>query len=150
MELAQTPPHGLSHPNEALLYKVEMSLTNDIIAGVALVLVAPAVLFVLALFLRQWPPFDSEPARTAERVARWYASHPQFALWVLLLLLPLVAFVLGSSALLRTWDENPQLRDYAWRALAAIPEHLPAVLIGAATVVSASVLAMMARHLLRA
>lgn len=127
-----------------------MSFTNHVIASLALALVAPAVLFILALFLRQWPPFDTEPARTAERVVRWYASHPQFALWVLLLLLPLCAFVLGSSALLRTWGDDPQLRDQAWRALAAIPEHLPFVLIATATAVAASVLAMMARHLTRA
>jgi hypothetical protein len=126
-----------------------MSFTNDVIAGMALVLVAPAILFVMALSLRQWEAFDGEPARMAERVVQWYAAHPQFALWVLLLFLPLTAFVLGSSALLRTWGDNPQLRDYAWRALALIPEHQPAFLIAVATVVSAGVLAMMARHLMR-
>jgi len=136
--------------SSALLYKVAMSLTNDVVAAWALVLVAPAVLFVTALSLRQWPPPESQPARTADRIVKWYAAHPQFGLWVLLLLLPLSAFVLGSSALLRTWGDNPQLRDYAWRALAAIPAHLPAVLIAAATIVSAGVLAMMTRHLMRA
>ena len=141
---------GCVQKDQTLLYKVEMSFTNDVVASVALVLIAPAVLFVLALFLRQWQPFDSEPARTAERVVRWYAAHSQFSLWVLLLLLPLCAFILGSSALLRTWGDNPKLQDFTWRALAAIPEHLPAFLIAAATFVSASVLAMMTRHLMRA
>jgi len=126
-----------------------MSFTNDVVAAWALVLVAPAVVFVLALSLRQWPPPDSQPARTADRIVRWYAAHPQFGLWVLLLLLPLSAFVLGSSALLRTFLDNPQLQDFAWRALAAVPAHAPAFLIAGATAVSAGVLGMMTRHLMR-
>jgi hypothetical protein len=125
-----------------------MGLTNDVIAALALALVGPAVLFVTALFIRRVPPPGSEPARTAERIVRWYAAHPQLALWVLLLLLPLSAFILGSAALLRTWGDNPQLRYYAWRALAEIPEHWPAVSIGGATLLSAGVLAMITAHLM--
>jgi len=125
-----------------------MSLTNDVIAAWALALVGPAVLFVAALFLRQVPPPASEPARTADRIVQWYAAHPQLALWVLLLLLPLSAFMLGSAALLRTWGDNPQLQYYTWRALAAIPEHWPAVSIGGATLLSAGVLAMITAHLM--
>ena len=125
-----------------------MGLTNDVIAAWALALVGPAVLFVTALFLRQVPPPESEPARTAERIVRWYAAHPQLALWVLLLLLPLSAFILGSAALLRTWGENPHLQVYVWRALAAIPAHWPAVSIGGATLLSAGVLVMITTHLM--
>ena len=125
-----------------------MSLTNDVIAAWALALVGPAVLFVAALFLRQVPPPASEPARTADRIVQWYAAHPQLALWVLLLLLPLSAFMLGSAALLRTWGDNPQLQYYTWRALAAIPEHWPAVSIGGATLLAAGVLAMITAHLM--
>lgn len=125
-----------------------MGLTNDVIAACALILVGPAILFNAALFLRQVPPPTSEPARTADRIVKWYAAHPQLALWVFLLLLPLSAFILGSAALLRTWDDNPQLQYYAWRALAAIPEHWPAVSIGGATLLSAGVLAMITAHLM--
>lgn len=125
-----------------------MSLTNDVIAASALTLVGPAVLFVAALFLRQVPPPHSQPARTADRIVRWYAAHPQFALWVLLLLLPFAAFLLGTGALLRTWGENPQLRQYVWRALAEIPEHWPAFSIGGATLLSLAVLVMITAHLM--
>jgi hypothetical protein len=126
-----------------------MTLTNDVIASWALALICPAVLFVAALFLRQVPPPESEPARTANRIVTWYAAHPQLSLWVLLLLFPLSAFILGSAALVRTWADNPQLRDYTWRALAAIPAHWPAVSIGGATLVSAALLAMITAHLMR-
>jgi cytochrome b561 len=125
-----------------------MGLTNDVIAAWALALVGPAVLFVAALFLRRVPPPGSQPARTADRIVRWYAAHPQLALWVLLLLLPLSAFILGSAALLRTWGENPKLQYFAWRALAAIPEHWPAVSIGGATLLSLGVLVMITAHLM--
>lgn len=124
-----------------------MALTNDVIAALASALVGPAVLFVAALFLRQVPPPESAPARTADRIVRWYAAHPQLALWVLLLLLPLSAFLLGSVALLRTWDDNPKLQYYTWRALAEIPEHWPALSIGGATLLAAGVLAMITGHL---
>ena len=126
-----------------------MSLTNDVIAGWTLALVCPAVIFVLALFLRQVPPPGSEPSRTADRIVTWYAKHPQLALWVLMLLLPISAFVLGSAALLRTWDNNAELRYYAWRALVEIPEHWPAMSIGVATVLSAGLLMMVTAHLFK-
>jgi hypothetical protein len=126
-----------------------MSLTHDVIAAWALALVCPALVFVTALFVRQVQPLTSEPARTAERIVTWFAAHPQFGLWVVLLLFPLSAFVLGSAALLRTWGDNPQLRDYTWRALWAIPAHWPAVFIGGATLLSAGVLTMITAHLMR-
>jgi cytochrome b561 len=124
-----------------------MALTNDVIAAWAFALVGPAVLFVAALLIRQVPPPESQPARTADRIVRWYAAHPQLALWVLLLLLPLSAFLLGSVALLRTWGDNPELQYYTWRALAEIPEHWPALSIGGATLLAAGVLAMITGHL---
>jgi hypothetical protein len=126
-----------------------MSLTNDVIAVWALALVCPALVFVTALFVRQVQPLESEPARTAERIVRWFAAHPQFGLWVALLLFPLSAFILGSAALLRTWADNPQLRDYTSRALWAIPAHWPAVSIGGLTLLSAWVLTMITAHLVR-
>lgn len=125
-----------------------MTFTNDVVAACALALVGPGVLFVIALVLRQVPPPGSQPARTADRIVRWYAAHPQFALWVLLLLLPISAFLLGSVALMRTWDNNAELRYYAWRALAEIPEHWPALSIGVATLLAAVVLAMITPHLM--
>ena len=126
-----------------------MSLTNDVVAAWALALVCPALVFVTALYVRQLQQLESEPARTADRIVAWFAAHPQFGLWVVLLLFPLSAFILGSAALLRTWGDNPQLRDYTWRALWAIPAHWPAVFIGGATLLSAGVLTMIAAHLAR-
>ena len=125
-----------------------MSLTNDVIAAWALILVGPAVLFMAALILRELPPPTSEPARTANRIVNWYAAHPQLALWVLLLLLPFTVLMLGTAALLRTWEQNPELQYYAWRALAEIPEHWPALSIGGATLLSACVLTMITAHLM--
>lgn len=135
---------------ERLCYiEVTMSLTNDVVAVWVLALVAPAVLFITALCVRQWSPPGTRPARTAELIVTWYAAHPQVGLWVLMLLLPLSAFTLGGAALLRTWNNNPELRYYAWRALSEVPEHMPAVLIGVATCMAAGVLTMITTHLIR-
>lgn len=127
-----------------------MGPDNDVIATWVLALVCPAILFVTALGLRQALPHRSAPALTAERIVSWYAAHPQFALWVLLLLLPFSAFLLGSAALLRTWDENPQLEKYLWRVLSEIPEHWAAVSIGGGTLLAAGVLVMITAHLMTA
>lgn len=125
-----------------------MGFTNDVIAAWALLLVGPAVLFVTALFVRRVPPPGSQPARTAERIVRWYAAHPQLGLWGFLFLLPLSSFLLGIAALLRTWGDNAELRHYTWRALAAIPAHWPAFSIGAATLVAGALLVMITAHLM--
>ena len=118
------------------------------VAAWALALVGPAVLFVVALFISRVPPPESQPARTANRIVQWYAAHPQFALWVLLLLLPLSALILGSAALLRTWGDNPKLQYFTWRALSEIPEHWPALSIGGATLLALGVLVMITAHLM--
>jgi cytochrome b561 len=127
-----------------------MGFTNDVIAAWALILVGPAVLFVTALVMRQVAPRESRPVRVADRIVRWYAAHPQLALWVLLLFLPLSALILGSAALLRTWGDNPKLRYFTWRALAEIPEHWPALSIGGATLIAFGVLVMITAHLMAA
>ena len=125
-----------------------MSLPNDVVAAWTLALVGPAVLFIAALLLRQVPPADSRPARVADRIVRWYAAHPQLALWGLLLVLPFTAFILGLTALLRTWGENAQLRYWVSRALEEIPKHWPAWSIGGATLVSMAMLVMITAHLM--
>lgn len=127
-----------------------MELSNNVVAGWALALLGPAVLFIAALALRQVPPSDSQPARTADRIVRWYAAHPQLALWVLLLLLPFTAFVLGSTTLMQTWFTNPELRRFTWRLLSQIQEHWPTVSIVGATGVAFALLVMVTAHLMAA
>jgi hypothetical protein len=66
---------------------------------------------------------------------------------VLLLLLPISAFILGSVALMRTWGDNPKLQYYTWRALEEVPEHWPALSIGGAMLLAAGVLTLITSHL---
>ena len=146
MELgAVSPIHCAS--SGALRYKPRMGFTNDVIAMCALALLCPAGLFIAALGLRQVHSLGAAP-RTAERIVLWYAAHPQFSLWVLLLMCPFWALVLGGAALLRTWGENAELRSFTWRALAEIPEHWPAMSIGVATLLAFAVLVTMTAHLM--
>jgi hypothetical protein len=125
-----------------------MSFTNDVVAGWTLVLVSPAILFLAALFVRQVTPPASPLTRTSERIVKWYASHPQLALWGLLFFLPLSAFVLGLVALLRTWEGNPQLRYWVSRTLEELPKHWPAMSIGGATLVSMGLLVMITAQIM--
>ena len=125
-----------------------MGLTNDVVAALGLVSVVPFVLFISALAVRRLPRPESMPARFADRVVTWYAAHPQFALWVLFLLLPFSAVILGTAALLRTWGDNPKLQYFTWRALEEIPEHWPALSIGGATLLAFGVLVMITAHLM--
>src|SRR5205823_6548571 len=109
-----------------------MHATNDVIATMALAFILPAAVFVAALSARPARAVQDGPPRTADRIVTWYAAHPQIGLWILLVTFPLIAFITGSAALLRTWRENAQLQDITWRALAALPVHLPAELIAVA------------------
>jgi hypothetical protein len=63
------------------------------IAGMELLLVAPAALFMSALVVRLVAP-------GAQRIVMWYAGRP-WSLWTLLIALPLAALVSGGLALAR-------------------------------------------------
>ena len=63
------------------------------IAGLELLLVAPAALFMGALVARYVAP-------GAQRIVMWYAGRP-WTLWILLVALPLTALVFGGLTLAR-------------------------------------------------
>ncbi len=63
------------------------------IAGLELLLVAPAALFMTALVVRYVAP-------GAQRIVMWYAGRP-WTLWILLIALPLAVLVSGGLALAR-------------------------------------------------
>ena len=67
-------------------------MRTRLIAAVELMLLAPAVAFMTALFVRNLNPL--EVAHTAERLVMWYAGR-MWTLWVLLLALPLTVLVTG-------------------------------------------------------
>jgi hypothetical protein len=118
------------------------------IAATELLLVLPAALFMTALFVRNIQPMEYEPARTAQRIVMWYATRPHLALWGLLIALPLTVLVSGSVTLLRSWRNEPDLREAAWRTIASIRPHVATLLITLATVAAAGFLAVVAVHVI--
>jgi hypothetical protein len=63
---------------------------------VQFVLIAPAALFLLAVFARGVGALDSGPAQT---IVTWYSTRI-WTLWVLLLALPIGVLLIGGATLL--------------------------------------------------
>ena len=117
------------------------------IAVTELLLIAPAGLFMAALFVRNLQPEQLEPARSAQRIVMWYAGK-QWTLWVLLMALPLAVLVVGCTALLTNWREDAELRHSTRQTLAAVRGHVATLLVAVATLAAAGVLAVVALHAL--
>ena len=124
---------------------VPLSTIKRAIAATELLLIAPAALFMTALFVRNLQPEQYEPARTAQRIIMWYAGR-RWTLWVLLMALPFAVFVTGGVTLVRGWYHDIELRQAARQTLALIRAHLPMLLVAAASLVAAGVLAIVALH----
>ncbi len=73
-------------------------MSRPFAAVVQLALIVPAALFLLAVFVRGVEPLASEPAQTAQAIVTWYSGRV-WTLWVLLLALPIGAFVIGGATL---------------------------------------------------
>jgi len=125
-----------------------MKIVRRSLAAAELLLIFPAVLFMTALFVRNLQPEQYEPARTAQRIVTWYATQPpHFGLWVLLMALPFTVFVTGCIALMVAW-RNAALRQAVDQVMTAVRTHLATLLVALATVTAASVLAIVALHVL--
>ena len=130
-------------------YKVLMNIFKRAIAATELLLIFPAALFMMALFVRNLQPLQYEPARTAQRIVDWYAVRPRIGLWGLLIALPLAVLLTGCSTLLRNWSGEAQLRQAVWQTLALIKKaHLATLLIAGATLTAGGILAIVALHML--
>lgn len=101
-----------------------------LVAALDVVLILPAALFMLCVFLRSAFP----PAEAAERLIVWYSGRV-WTLWVLLLALPLAALVSGGATL---------FTNGAWRLLR---EQFSTLLVAATTLAAAAILAIVVLHM---
>ena len=113
-----------------------------------MLLIFPAALFMVTLFLRNVQPLQYEPAHTAQQIVNWYAASPRIGLRGLLISLPLTVLITGCATLLRRWSDEAELRRAARQTLAAVRAHLATVIIAGATLTAGGVLAIVALHVL--
>ncbi len=118
------------------------------IATIELLLIAPASLFMLALFMREVQPEQYQPARAAGQIVNWFAARPHIGLHLFLIALPLVALIVGASTALRLWRNDEHLRQHATDTLATLRANASFLLISAATLVAFAILTIVALHIL--
>jgi hypothetical protein len=96
---------GLSHESVdgalTLYYKVSMRTIKRTLAVIELLLVFPAALFMIALFLR-----EVQPLAQTGRLVEWFSHHVVLGLYVALIAMPLAAFVVGCAIVLRSWRSD--------------------------------------------
>ena len=107
-------------------------MRTRVITALALALILPAALFMLALVVRNFSPLPLKVTSTAQQIVAWYAAR-MWTLWVFLLALPITVLVSGTATLR---DKN---RDHmhTWRGL-----------LGAITLAAGGILAIVVLHML--
>lgn len=118
------------------------------IAALELVLIFPASLFMLALFMRNVQPPQYEPAQTARHIVDWFAARPHIGLHIFLMALPFAAFIIGCTFVVSLWRTDLQLRQAALQTFGAVRTNFAPIVIAAATAVAAAILAIVALHAL--
>ncbi len=121
-----------------------MNTVKRPIAALQLVLIAPAVVFLVALILRGLPPQGAGLAHTAGQIANWYIVR-LWTLWVLLCALPLIALVIGLLALL---PGLPGWNITIGQLLARLRTDTTLRVIALATLAAAGILVVVAVHVL--
>jgi hypothetical protein len=120
-----------------------MNASKRSIAIMELLLVAPASLFMIALFLR-----DVQPAAQTGRLVAWFSHHLILGLYVSLFSMPLAAFVIGCAVVMRSWRSEVEFRYAALRIMATARDHLATLLIAVATLMAGSILAIVGMHMI--
>jgi hypothetical protein len=114
------------------------------VAVFQLVVIFPAVLFLTSGLVGAGDPPQYELAHIAQRIGAWYLGWGLWAFGFVVILLPCVAFAAGGATLLRAWRGEHGTAP----TLAALPAPLATLFIGWATLTSASIVAVVALHML--
>jgi ABC-type uncharacterized transport system permease subunit len=118
------------------------------IATLELLLIAPASLFMLALFFRSVQAEQHQPAQAAAQFVDWFAARPRVGLQIFLMILPFAALIIGASTAFRIWRNDQQLRQRATDTLAGLRANASFLLISAATLIAGAILAIVTLHIL--
>jgi len=80
------------------------------VAGLSVILIAPAAIFFLAAIGRSLQPVAHEPAHTLDAIVTWFGALSSLALVVLIVVLPSLALVLAATIAWRTWSADEGTR----------------------------------------
>lgn len=123
-------------------YEAAMKI-KPTIATIELLLVLPAALFMIALFLREVQPL----AQTGRLVA-WFSHHVVLGLYVFLIAMPLAAFVVGCATVLRSWRSDAEFRRATRETFTTVQAHVATLVIAGATLMAGGILAIVAMHMI--
>ncbi len=119
--------------------------THRILAAVNASLIIPAVLFLTSVVVVKLSIFQPEPAGMAHQIVMWYSAR-MWTLWVLLVTLPMAAFITGGAAYLNSRGGARETRAEHSPPLSGA--RLPMEIIKATTVTSGLILVVVILHML--
>jgi uncharacterized protein YceK len=118
-----------------------------IFAAVHLLLISPAVLFLVAVIVQRLEPLQREPAHTAQQIVMWYAER-MWTLWILLLALPLSVLISGCISLMKDSSDSAQAASLAQKALAALHPAGARTSVAVTTMTAAVIVGIVILHML--
>jgi hypothetical protein len=116
-------------------------------AAMELALIFPAALFMLALVVRELAPLQYEPVEIAARIVSWYATR-MWALWLLLLAMPLAVLITGCAALLGDSQRGVAVPQDAPQSGVMLRPPATTLLVAATTLTAAAFLVIVILHML--
>jgi len=117
------------------------------LAAAHLLLISPAVLFLVAVLVQRLQLLRNEPAHIAQHIVRWYAER-MWTLWILLLAFPLSVLISGCLSLL--WDSTAggQIASLPQKALAALHPVGARTSVAVTTLTAAVIVGVVILHML--
>ena len=125
-----------------------MKTSKPLLAAAETILILPALLFMVSLFMRNVQPQQYEPAHTAQRIVNWYAARPNLGLSLFLIALPMGVLFTGAFTLFRSWKSDDQLRRDVLQVVDSVRSHFATAVVAAATVTAGGILAIVALHVI--
>jgi uncharacterized protein YceK len=117
------------------------------LAAAHLLLISPALLFLVAVIVQRLQPLQREPAHTAQQIVLWYAER-MWTLWILLLALPLSVLISGCISLMKDSSGSAQAASLAQKALAALHPSGARTSVAVTTVTAAVIVGIVILHML--
>lgn len=125
------------------------SLRLKLLAASEWLMVLPATVFLAAAALRMLQPRQYQPARLSWAIFEWSSSHMSgLGFSVLLIALPAMVLIMGTSVLLKTWREDQELRQDISAAWVIVRRRLAIGILTAATLLGGGILVAVMVHMI--